>query len=78
MLFIQTEGVSAKKEKEKNLKVVERICAGQLCVELEGLVLMSSLPIYSNQPVLNPIHSRIRTPSHDPTLSRPFLFLLGL
>ena len=29
-----TENVSAKRE-NKNLKVVERVCAGQLCVELE-------------------------------------------
>ena len=34
VLLMPTENVSAKRE-NKNLKVVERVCAGQLCVEFE-------------------------------------------
>ena len=41
-----TEDVSAKRE-NKNLKVVERVCAGQLCVELESLERCIASSIYS-------------------------------
>ncbi|KAM1966168.1 hypothetical protein ACFX15_046422 [Malus domestica] len=41
-----------RKGKSKNLKVVERVCAGQLCVELEGAERCTTSSIYSTRYLL--------------------------
>ncbi|KAM1262611.1 hypothetical protein ACFX2G_028332 [Malus domestica] len=46
-----TEDVSAKRE-NKNLKVVERVCARQLCVKLERLERCTASSIYSTRYLL--------------------------